>query len=116
MKQLDYDWNLRIKMAEHGMFSTTDLHPHLADRGITLSREQVYRLVTGHPQRLSMDILCALCDILECTPNDLIAPKVIEAPRTAASGHSGTTAPVAAANVTPLRNRRTKITRPGGNA
>ena len=42
-------------MAEHGMFQTTDLVPLLADRGIVLSREQVFRLVTQTPQRLSMD-------------------------------------------------------------
>ena len=31
------------------MFATTDMGPRLAARGITLSREQVYRLVTGVP-------------------------------------------------------------------
>ncbi len=40
--------------------------------GTALSREQVYRLVTQPPQRLSMDTLAALCDILDATPNDLI--------------------------------------------
>jgi dissimilatory sulfite reductase (desulfoviridin) alpha/beta subunit len=29
-------------------------------------------MVTQPPQRLSMDTLAALCDILEATPNDLI--------------------------------------------
>jgi hypothetical protein len=32
----------------------------------------VFRLVTQPPQRLSMDTLAALCDILDCAPNDLI--------------------------------------------
>lgn len=58
------------------MFQTTELVPLLAERGIHLSREQVYRLVTQPPQRLSMDTLVALCDILECAPNDLIAVEV----------------------------------------
>jgi Cro/C1-type HTH DNA-binding domain len=35
-------------------------------------REQVYRLVTSTPQRLNMDVLAALCDILGCGPQDLI--------------------------------------------
>ncbi len=39
-------------------------HLMLAERGVTLSREQVFRLVTQPPQRLSMDTLAALCDIL----------------------------------------------------
>lgn len=56
-----------------------NLVPLLVERGITLSREQVYRLVTQAPQRMSMDVLVALCDILECTPNDLIKPEVVNA-------------------------------------
>jgi DNA-binding Xre family transcriptional regulator len=61
-------------MAERNMFATTDLRPLLADRGVVLSREQVYRLVTGTPQRLSLTTLAALCDILACTPSDLVQP------------------------------------------
>lgn len=105
MKQIDYLWHLRAKMAEQGMFSTTDLQPHLADRGITLSREQVYRLVTGQPQRLSMHILVALCDILECTPNDLIEPRIVDASVKKTAGRDAT--------VTPIAPRRTTIRRPG---
>ena len=54
------------------MYATTQLGPLLAERGITLSREQVYRLVTGVPERLSLATLAALCDILGCQPGDLI--------------------------------------------
>jgi DNA-binding Xre family transcriptional regulator len=67
-------------MADRQMFQTSDLMPYLSERGISLSREQVYRLVTRPPQRLSMDTLMALCDILECTPNDLIVPDVVNRP------------------------------------
>lgn len=49
----------------------------LAERGIHLSREQVYRLVTQVPQRLSTDTLAALCDILDCQPNDLVEVEVV---------------------------------------
>ncbi|MGH8829381.1 MAG: helix-turn-helix domain-containing protein [Jiangellaceae bacterium] len=61
-------------MAEADMFATTDLVPLLAERGIALSREQVYRLVAQVPERLSLATLAALCDIFECTPADLIEP------------------------------------------
>ncbi len=67
-----YQWHLRQLMATRGMFATTDLVAPLADRGVSLSREQVYRLVVGTPERLSLPTLTALCDILGCTPNDLI--------------------------------------------
>lgn len=71
---LGYDWHLRQLMAKAEMFSTTDLIPLLAERGVELSAAQVYRLVTGTPERLSLRTLVALCDILGCTPNDLIEP------------------------------------------
>jgi DNA-binding Xre family transcriptional regulator len=67
-----YRWHLRRLMAGQDMYATTKLGPLLAERGITLSREQVYRLVTGVPERLSLATLAALCDILGCQPGDLI--------------------------------------------
>jgi len=70
--KVGYRWNLRARMAEQGMFATTDLIAPLAQRGVKLSREQVYRLVTGVPQRLSLATLAALCDILGCQPGDLV--------------------------------------------
>ncbi|MGZ4664812.1 MAG: helix-turn-helix domain-containing protein [Frankiaceae bacterium] len=72
--QVGYHWHLRRQMAERGMFATTDLVPLLAERGVTLSREQVYRLVVGRPQRLSLATLAALCDILDCVPGELVKP------------------------------------------
>ncbi len=67
-------WNLRQVMATRAMYQTTELVPLLAERGIHLSREHVYRLVTKTPQRLNMDVLAALCDILDCEPSDLLEP------------------------------------------
>lgn len=72
--KVGYRWHLRTVMADRGMFQTTELVPLLAERGVTLSREQVYRLVTKTPQRLNLEVLAALCDILEVTPGDLIEP------------------------------------------
>jgi DNA-binding Xre family transcriptional regulator len=103
IKKMGYQWHLRQLMAAKGMFATTDLVPLLAERGITLSREQVFRLVTQPPQRLSMDTLVALCDILECTPNDLIEPQIVQqAVRKAAGATPGgkTAAPSAAPRAT----------------
>ncbi|MFG3193537.1 hypothetical protein [Streptomyces omiyaensis] len=39
-------WNLRRLMAERDMFQTADLIPALAEHGVHLSREQVYRLAS----------------------------------------------------------------------
>jgi DNA-binding Xre family transcriptional regulator len=105
IKKMGYQWRLRHLMAEQEMFQTSDLVPLLAERGVVLSREQVYRLVTQPPQRMSMDTLVALCDILQCTPNDLIKPEVVNAQvRKTAGGDAPPT------SVTP---RRTVVRRPG---
>jgi DNA-binding Xre family transcriptional regulator len=85
--KVGYRWHLRMRMAERGMFATSDLVPLLAERGVTLSREQVYRLVAGIPERLSLQTLAALCDILDCGPGDLIEPtRETPPPKTKATG------------------------------
>jgi len=106
--RVGYHWHLRRLMAERDMFATTDLGPLLAERGVVLSREQVYRLVTGTPQRLSLTTLAALCDILACTPNDLIEPyrKTGGAPRRAAGGSPGGSG---GGSADPPRPRRARI-------
>ena len=73
-KTMSYRWHLRRLMAGQDMYATTQLGPLLAERGVKLSREQVYRLVTGVPERLSLATLAALCDILGCGPGDLVEP------------------------------------------
>lgn len=72
--KLDYRWHLRQVMATRGMFQTTDLIEPLAERGIKLSSSQAYRLVVDRPERLSLKILMALLDILDCTMDELIEP------------------------------------------
>ncbi len=72
--KIGYRWHLRRLMAERDMYATTDLRPLLAERGVVLSREQVYRLVARTPERLSLATLAALCDILSCQPGDLVEP------------------------------------------
>lgn len=62
-------------MASRGIFQTSKLGPLLAERGIDLSREQVYRLVAQTPQRVRLDVLSALCDALECSLDDLVSVK-----------------------------------------
>jgi DNA-binding Xre family transcriptional regulator len=103
-RTVGYTWHLRLKMAEKGLFQTSDLIEPLAERGIHLSREQVYRLVTQPPQRLSMDTLAALCDILEVTPSDLI--EVTAAARQVRK-------PAAAGGTARPKARTTVIRRPG---
>ncbi len=99
-RQMGYYWHLRRLMAERGMFATTDLVPLLAERGVNLSREQVYRLVVRVPERLNLTALAALCDILACTPSDLIEPHA-QAPTSKRAA--------AASGPPPARPRRARV-------
>jgi DNA-binding Xre family transcriptional regulator len=106
IKKMGYRWHLRKLMAEREMFQTSDLVPLLAERGITLSREQVFRLVTQPPQRLSMDTFAALCDILDCQPGDLVEVQVVNQELRKTAGGETPSPPPAV--------RRTVIRRPEG--
>jgi len=72
--KLDYRWHLRDVMATRGMFSTTDLRAPLAERGITLSDVQIWRLAAEKPERLNLKVLMALLDILGCRIDELLEP------------------------------------------
>lgn len=71
-RKVDYQWRLAELMAARGLHNTTDLIPLFGERDITLSRPQVYRLVNQRPERVSLQVIAALCDIFECTPADLV--------------------------------------------
>lgn len=105
--RVGYHWHLRRVMAEHGMFQTSDLVPLLAQRGVTLSREQVYRLVARPPERLSLLTLAALCDILGCAPGDLVEPYRAQRARPARR---------VAHDDPPPRPTRARVAPPGGSS
>ena len=104
-KKVGYRWHLRRLMADRDMYATTDLRPLLAERGVVLSREQVYRMVAQNPERLSLVTLAALCDILGCQPGDLVEPV------------AAATGPRAARESGPLpRPRRARVVLPGAGS
>ncbi len=71
-RTVNYTWRLREVMADHRIYTATELVPLLRERGVDLSASQVHRLVSGTPERLSLHVLAALCDIFECTPAELV--------------------------------------------
>jgi len=84
-RKVAYSWHLREVMARNRIQTATELVPMLHDRGIDLFASQVHWLVSGAPEELSLQVLSALCDILECTPADLLTTTAENA------GVSGTT-------------------------
>lgn len=104
---LDYRWRLRELMAQRGLFVTADLAPLLAAHGIKLSDSQVWRLITGRPERLNLRVLIVLCEILDCTSGDLI--ERVQAPPVKKRAAGGGRA--AGADIVP---KRAKIQRPAG--
>tara|TARA_R110002020_G_scaffold450596_1_gene664231 strand:+ start:1428 stop:1754 length:327 start_codon:yes stop_codon:yes gene_type:complete len=101
-----FEWHLRRKLAERGIYKTTELVPLLAEHGVQLSREQVYRLVTATPQRLNIEVLDALCLILDCAPNDLISFTVAARAQPKAVGGAMVT------DIGALKTVAARITRP----
>jgi DNA-binding Xre family transcriptional regulator len=71
-RKVEYTWRLSELMAARGLHNTTDLIPLLAERGIILSRPQVYRIVNQKPERVALQVIAAICDIFSCGPEDLI--------------------------------------------
>lgn len=104
-RQAHYHWRLREVMATRGLFNTTDLAPLLVERGIELSAVQVWRLVTGTPERLSLPVLAALCDILEVTPAELIATSAENVALRKAASAASDTGPVDLSAIRPKRAR-----------
>jgi DNA-binding Xre family transcriptional regulator len=104
-RQTHYQWRLREVMATRGLFNTTDLAPLLVERGIELSQVQVWRLVTGTPERLSLPVLAALCDILEVTPAELIATSAENVALRKAAGAANDTGSVDLSAIRPKRAR-----------
>ena len=110
-RRLDYRWNLRQVMAGRGMFATTNLIGPLANRGIRLSSSQVYRLVVERPERLSLKVLMALVDILDCTMGELIEPVAVA---TTPTGRARAVGGDQAAGIDELRPKRARIARADG--
>ncbi len=98
-----FTWRLEERMHEQGIHQITALQRELAAHGIDLSSSQIHRLVTQTPERLNLEVLAALCEILTCSPADLVEV------------HASARKQAAAGNVvdmaTTVRPRRARVTR-----
>jgi DNA-binding Xre family transcriptional regulator len=87
-RRVDYTWRLAELTAARGMHNSTDLIPLLVERGIELSRPQVFRVVHQRPERVSLQMIAALCDILGCGVEDLVTVTAADVRRRKASASS----------------------------
>lgn len=109
--KLEYKWHLRELMATRGMFSTTAIRPLLAERGVTLSPTQIWRLVTEKPERMNIKVLVALMDILDCRMDELIEPVAAQSNqgRKAAGDKTATSKAAVESGLGTLRPKRARI-------
>ncbi len=100
-----FSWHLSDLMHDRGILKITALQRQLCAHGIDLSSSQIHRLVTQSPERLNLEVLSALCEILACSPSDLVEVHAAVVVKRAT-----------AANVvdmaTTVRPRRARVTRP----
>lgn len=78
----------------------------LRERGVYLSASQVHRLVTGTPERLSLTVLAALCDIFVTDPSELITTDTVNVGVRKTATDDAPSPP----NVAELRPKRARIT------
>ena len=109
-RHIEYSWRLREIMAVRGLFNISDLIPLLVERGIELSPSQIYRLVGQKPERMSMTLLGALCDALDCTVEDLCQFHTVATAqrKTAVNGPSSEASKVVDLNAT-IRPKRARV-------
>jgi DNA-binding Xre family transcriptional regulator len=69
-----YEWRLlQLMVIRKNWTTTTKLVPELRKRGFVFDRSSIYRLVkTDKPPKMSIELILALCDILDCRFEDLV--------------------------------------------
>jgi putative transcriptional regulator len=89
-------WKLRMAAAQREVWTAAELQRLLRERaGLEMSMPSVWALLTKQPRQVKLETLAALCQALDCTPNDLFeieAATPAQAPsrpaRRSVAGHS----------------------------
>lgn len=71
-------WRLNDLMAQQKIMSLNDLHAQLECNEYKISKAQLRRLVAQSPQRVELELLAALCRVLECSVGELLYQGVFE--------------------------------------
>lgn len=65
-------WRVRVVMAEREIRSVSELIRRLANIGVSISPQQLGRLIDGKNQRWSQEVIEGLMTVLECELADLV--------------------------------------------
>lgn len=110
IRRVEHGWRLRELMAARGITTISDLIPHFADRGISLSDSQLYRLLSGTPERINLTLLGAILDVLDCSFEELV-PVTVTATESRTRA-TGTNDAAALARTDGIRPAQARIHRP----
>lgn len=68
-------WNLRMVAAQRDIWKASELQRMLADAGLVISAGKMSHLWSGRPLTVRLDDLDIICEVLDCTPADLLVPE-----------------------------------------
>lgn len=88
-------WNLRLTAAERGIWKSSELRRKFAEAGLEISSGKMSALWTQTPTTVRLEDLDVICDVLDCSPSDLLVPEpdkvAARRPKQVESSSSGVT-------------------------
>lgn len=71
-------WKIRRMMVEAGIHSASELKRQMDTFGLDITTSHTARIVNEIPNRLSIELLTALINVLHCTPGDLLVCEPVD--------------------------------------
>ncbi|WP_393063412.1 helix-turn-helix domain-containing protein [Streptomyces sp. LN549] len=68
-------WNLRMVAAQRDVWKASELQRMLAEAGLVISAGKMSHLWSGRPLTVRLDDLDIICEVLDCTPAELLVPE-----------------------------------------
>ena len=65
-------WNLRLAAAQRDIWKASELQAMLAGAGLVISAGKMSHLWSSTPVTVRLEDLQVICEVLGCTPNDLL--------------------------------------------
>ena len=65
-------WRIRVMMAERNIKTAIELHRLLVNSGYQIASSQLTRIINNRPERINVELLDHLLEILDCDIGDLL--------------------------------------------